>query len=283
LNPSAANAPWVKAMTEGQTTMAPWSWVAREHPRHTETLIDWALKEKVERIVVWGGDGSFHRVAGGLWRRKALDKIEVALVPVGTCNDLARRLQLSKYFWRRWEAPAPEGRLASLRLGRLGWKAEDGSEGEDIFVNNAGFGRPRSSFERKEPAWKVLRSFAPLRVSARWKEGELQSLCYMMLAVKGPYFSGGLHFEKDVSPEEGPIRFYFVPARSKARLAAKLLAGRLGTPLMDSKTTRFTAERAVVQSETPVWPQCDGEPPPESGVRWMEFEVLPEPMKMWVP
>lgn len=262
----------------------PMNWVSREHPEHTETLVDWALKEGVTRLVVWGGDGTFHRVVRAVAKRGALEKMELALVPVGTCNDLARRQNLSKYFYRRWEAPSPEGKLASLALCRMAWKSPAPNSGdEDIFINNAGFGRSRRSFESKEGPFGVLKAFSPIRLSAEWPEGKLDGLYYMMLACSGPYFSGGLHFEKTISPEDAMLRFYFVPATSKVRLALRLLRGRLGFQLFDGKTTKVTAVRMAIRSGSFVWPQADGEPPPQDGVTEVAFEILPQRVRVWRP
>ncbi|MBI4395472.1 MAG: hypothetical protein HY548_00155 [Elusimicrobia bacterium] len=265
-------------MTESLTKMAPWAWVSRDHPQHTETILDWVLRENVQRLVVWGGDGTFHRVVKGLWKRNALNRLELALVPTGTCNDLARRYQLSKYFWRRWEAAVPEGRLASLSLGHMAW-----SSGEDIFINNAGIGRSPTPSTTKEGAWNALKSFQPIRFTARWADGQMQGICYMALFCNAPFFSGGLFFEKEISPEEGLLRLYFVPARSKARLAFRLLWGRLGFPLFDSKLSKLSVTKIALETETPVWPQADGEPPPEMGVPRLELKILPEKVRLWVP
>jgi diacylglycerol kinase family enzyme len=283
LNPSGPYATWVKTLTEGTTRMAPWTWISREHPRHTETVLDWALKESVSRLVVWGGDGTFHRVVRGLRERGALDRMELALVPAGTCNDLARRLQLSKYFWRRWEAPSPQGRLAHLALGRLACTDEHGNVTEEIFVNNAGFGRPRTSFERKDSVWGVLKSFQPVPFLARWDGRESRGSCFMALACNAPYFSGGLHFEKDVSPEKGELNVYFVPVSSKAGLAARLVLGRLGRPLPFQAREKAQTSRITIETEVPVWPQADGEPPPDRGAKRVVFETLPERVRVWCP
>lgn len=221
----------------------------------------------------------------GLWRRDALDKMELALVPAGTCNDLARYYGLSKECWGRWEAAAPQGRLAHLTLARMAWKSSPRSpvfDGEEIFINNAGFGRPRPSFDKKDAPWKVLFSMNPIGVTARWEEGSLEGRYYFTLATLAPFFSGGLFFEPGVSPEDGLLRFYLVPARNKGRLAARLLRGRLGRSLFDTKITKITTRRLTLETDIPVWPQADGEPPPAKPARHVEFEVLPQKVKLWV-
>jgi len=115
MNPSLRQTPWVSALTTFGRDLSQWALVTRQHPQHTETLLDWALKVNISRLVIWGGDGTLHRVVKGLWRRNALDKMELALVPAGTCNDLARFYGLSKECWGRWEA-------AGAATGRfIGW------------------------------------------------------------------------------------------------------------------------------------------------------------------
>jgi diacylglycerol kinase family enzyme len=285
MNPSLRQTPWVSALTTFGRDLSQWALVTRQHPQHTETLLDWALKVNITRLVIWGGDGTLHRVVKGLWQRGALDKMELALVPAGTCNDLARYYGLSKECWGRWEASAPHGRLAHLTLAHMAWKSSTRApviEGEDVFINNAGFGRPRPSFERKDPPWRVLFSMDPIGVTARWDAGSLEGRYYFSLAALAPYFSGGLFFEPGVSPEEGLLRFYFVPARNKVRLAFRLLRGRLGRSLFDSKITKLTTNHLSIETDVPVWPQADGEPPGAKPARHIEFRVLPEKVKLWV-
>jgi diacylglycerol kinase family enzyme len=279
LNPSRRNRARVRAILDARHLSSPWAWVAREHPDHTDTLVQWALNEGVRRLVVWGGDGTLHRVVESLWRREALDKVEVALVPAGTCNDLARRVGLRFAEWPSWQTDAPDGRKASMALGIL-----ESNGRRTPFVNNAGFGRPKASFDRKDPPWRVISSFSPIPVTARWADGELRGIYFMGLFCLGPYFSGGLHFEPEPSPERGDIRTFLLPARTKLRLASRLVAARvLRTPLSDTKVTAFSSTGLSLRSEVDVWPQADGEPPSDNPVREMTLSLEPSRWSLWVP
>jgi diacylglycerol kinase family enzyme len=283
LNPSRRRYERVASLVEAGGLSSPWAWVAKEHPDHTETLVEWCLREKVGRLVVWGGDGTFHRVVRALWQRKAISKLDLCLVPAGTCNDLARRLGFSFEQWEQWDRPMPEGKRLSLAVGHLKSTDGKGIPSEDVFINNAGFGRPKDSFDRRDPPWRTLASFRPLSVTARWSAGEIRGLYYMGLFCLGPYFSGGLHFESDPSPVDGVLRTYLVPARSKPRLAARLILGRLGRPLADHKITKITTPSLRMSVDSPVWPQVDGEPPPSEGARHLEVAVLPDRLNLWSP
>jgi len=239
----------------------------------------------VSRLVVWGGDGTFHRVVKALWERNALERMELALVPVGTCNDLARRFGLTLKDGSRWDAVSPAGRLIRIPLGRMSWKGspiEDSSTGDDLFVNNAGFGRPSSCLIKRK-ALSVLWRMNPVNVTARWSFGCLTGRYFMGLAVLSPYFSGGLCFEPQAPSEDGAFRMYLVPARGKIRLVGCLFRGRMGIPLFDSKVTKITATDLILETDTYFYPQADGEPSPKKPVRWVRFETLPQTVKLWIP
>jgi diacylglycerol kinase family enzyme len=152
-----------------------------------------------------------------------------------------------------------------------------------VFANNAGFGRPKVSFDRRDPAWRTLFTFSPHAAAIRWEAGELRGVYYMALFCLGPYFSGGLHFAPEPSPEAGEIRTFLIPARSKVRLGARLLGGRLGRPLADSKITAFSAGHLSVRTEDFVWPQVDGEPPSEKGTTAMNVSLSPVRWTLWTP
>ena len=59
-------------------------------------------------------------------------------------------------------------------------------------------------------------------------------------------------------------------------------SGRLGHPLFDRKVTKITARKIALETDAPVWPQADGEPPPAKGACHVEFEVLPQKARLWV-
>ncbi|HOW27501.1 MAG TPA: diacylglycerol kinase family protein [Elusimicrobiota bacterium] len=291
LNPSARYEGWVRFLMDSarpslatnsqENSLTPtgssqvlWQWVSKTHPDHTETIVEWAVKEGNQRIVVWGGDGTFHRAAKKLLAMAAEDKVELALVPVGTCNDLARQIRLDRYFWRQWEHPTPPGTLTSYTV----WDMNG-----DIVVNNAGFGRSRSDFEKRSGPLGTLRGFRSTAAEITWPGGHLKGIYYMALACNAPYFSGGLHFDKTASPTDDLLDLYLVPATSKVRLGLRLLRGRIGLPLIDGKMTRLSVTGCTLKTDIPVWPQADGEPPPAEGVNEIVFSRLPKKIRLWAP
>ncbi len=56
--------------------------------------LEQALDSGARRLVVVGGDGTLHRVVADLWDAGCLGEYELALIPAGTGNDLARSVGL---------------------------------------------------------------------------------------------------------------------------------------------------------------------------------------------
>src|SRR5215207_3261815 len=102
-----------------------------------------AVVSGVERVVVAGGDGSIAPVAAAA----GAAGIPVAVVPAGTANDFARRMELPDELSAACELAARGTRLRELELGWL--------NREHPFVNVASAGLPAPA-ARRAGSWKRL-------------------------------------------------------------------------------------------------------------------------------
>ena len=105
--------------------------------------IDEAIAADIDRVVVAGGDGSIAPVAAAA----GAAGIPVAVVPAGTANDFARRMELPEELSAACELAARGSRLRELELGWL--------NRERPFVNVASAGLPAPAAERAG-SWKRL-------------------------------------------------------------------------------------------------------------------------------
>jgi len=64
------------------------------------------LKQDCQRLVVVGGDGTFHRAVNALHQAGGLGSLTLGLVPVGTGSDLARTLGLPRQVLAAYELAA---------------------------------------------------------------------------------------------------------------------------------------------------------------------------------
>ncbi len=97
----------------------------------------------------------------------------------------------------------------------------------------------------------------------------------MALVCNAPYFSGGLHFSKNISVHDGLLDVYLMPAIPKWKLFPLLALGRLGRPTRFKRLVSLRVPNVEIETESEVWPQADGEPP-TSGARRVTFTVSPE-------
>ena len=240
--------------------------VDRTLPTSSAGLLDQALEEGCSRIVVVGGDGSFHKTLNILAQKRALQGVELAIVPAGTCNDFARFIGLRRRRIENAFRLACSGTAQATDLGLMG---------NELFLNNAGLGRRPAASRKRWQSLQALRSFRPITLRARWDKGSIEGSFYMALACNAPFFSGGLHFSKNLSIRDGLLDIFLLPAIPKWRILPVLALGRLGRPARFKRLLTLRVPRLDVETESDVWPQADGEPPTQP-VRRVSFSVSPE-------
>jgi diacylglycerol kinase (ATP) len=240
--------------------------VDRTLPHSTDRLLDQALEEGCSRVVVVGGDGTLHRVLNALSQKHALQVMELAAVPAGTCNDFARFIGLRR---RRIDTAfllACSGKAKPTDMGLMN---------SELFLNNAGFGRKPASTGKKLRPLQAIRAFRPTLLRAQWDRGSIEGSFYMALICNGPYFSRGLHFSKNIRLDDGLLDVYLMPAIAKWRLLSLFALGRLGRPARFKRLVALRVPHLEVTAEADLWPQADGEPSLKS-VRRVSFSVSPE-------
>ena len=247
--------------------------VDRSLPHSTERLLEQALEEDCSRVVVVGGDGSLHRTVNWLAQKKALQTIELATVPAGSCNDFARFIGL------RRRRPENAFRLACSGKAR---PVDLGSMDSELFLNNAGLGRRPASSGKKVRSLQAIRAFRPTLLRAQWDRGSIEGAFYMALICNAPYFSRGLHFSKNIRLDDGLLDVYLMPAIPKWRVLSLFALGRLGRPARFKRLVTLRVAHLEVSSESDVWPQADGEPPSRA-VRRVSFSVSPEKAMIVAP
>jgi diacylglycerol kinase family enzyme len=247
--------------------------VDRTLPHSTERLLDQALEEGCSRVVVVGGDGSLHRTVNWLAQKKALQTMELATVPAGTCNDFARYIGLGR---RRVENAF---RLACAGKAK---PADMGLMNSELFLNNAGFGRKPSLPGKKLRSLQAIRAFRPTLLRAQWDRGSIEGSFYMALICNAPYFSRGLHFSKNIRLDDGLLDVYLMPAIPKWKVLSLFALGRLGRPARFKRLVALRVPHLEVTADSDLWPQADGEPPSRA-LRRVSFSVSPEKAMIVTP
>lgn len=243
-------------------------------------LVNRFLDEGTRRLVVVGGDGTFHHVINVIYRLRALDALTLGLVPAGTGSDLARSLALPRQ--RRLAlAQALEAAPKPMDLGLL----QCGDE-ELIFCNVASFGisglvdaRVNANPQRGATAFLkatllAFREFQPIAARVLVDDQELYAGPLLLAAVaSGQYFGKGMRIAPNARLADGLLEVVAVEATPTARLVLRLPLLYLGRHLTlpQVHSARGQAVRLEVSGQVPPF-DVDGECYPAGPAI---FRVLP--------
>jgi len=256
-------------------------------PRDAERIAREGARSGVERIVIAGGDGTTSEVVSGLLGPGLADRVEIAVLPLGTGGDLLRTLGIPRDLDAAL-ARIASGRAVPIDAGRATYRDRAGREACSYFLNVASLGMSGLVTElvNRAPKWLGGRTsflLGTLNALARWRnvpvrlrlDGELvyDGPLALATAANGRYFGGGMHVAPHARPDDGLLDVVVVPDLPKLRLLAALPTLYRGTHLrvpgvLERRGRRLEAEAGEARVET----ELDGEP---LGVLPACYEVLP--------
>lgn len=241
----------------------------------------WAVNEGRRDIAIWGGDGTLSRALQALHELGALDKMRLALIPAGTCNDFARKVRVP--LWDAVFRNPMTGQDHRFDLGVV-----EHAEGTRVFVNNAGFGRQPYARrdKRPSPVMDILRlKSQSLQIETR-DEGQVSRLNVdglMAIVCNAPYFGGGLLFSKDVLPDDGRLNGFFLKDQFRLRVLWSFIRGRAGQPFSNGGLVSVSGDSIRVRTSSALYPQADGESASVDGVGEIFFKVMPKAFTLFIP
>jgi diacylglycerol kinase (ATP) len=262
-----------------------------ERPGQLGELARQAVVGGATLLVVVGGDGTVNEVANGL---ADLDRQpEVAIISRGTGWDFVRSFGIPRKVEDAVEV-ALRGSTRAVDLGRVSYRAWDGSDGQAFFANVASAGMSGAAAQRANATTKAFGGkaaylWAALAVLARWSPGELRvtvddevraARMYDVVVANGRYFGGGMEICPDASPDDSLFDVLTIGDLSKRDLMLTMPKAYRGAHLPHAKAEVLRGRIVTVDAEEPVPVELDGEQPGTTPVR---FEVLPGRLKLRVP
>ena len=257
-------------------------------PGDATRLARGALEDGVGTLVVAGGDGTLHEVAAGLGAAAGAAGLRVALVPLGTGNDLAAALGIPR---------EPEAALALLEEGeprRLDLvRVRGGTDGWVVNFAMGGFaGRVAERVTpRRRRLWgrrvylraaldEVLeRRPRRVRVVADGRDLESGPLLAVVVA-SGPRFGGGIPIAPGALPDDGLLDLLLLADVSLPGLLRVVGRALRGRHLEDRAVTHLRVRRVEVEADPDLPWNGDGE---DLGAGSRAFEVVPGALPVLVP
>lgn len=216
----------------------PWIEVSKSKkaPKAVRRLIE---KEGVNRLLVWGGDGTVRRCIDTVLSNKY--RTDIAVLPAGTANLLARNLDIPVDL-REAVDVAVNGQPRPIDVGRMNKKfftVMAGTGFDALLMQEADESGMKDRFGRAGYVWAGVRNRAvdPAHVvvtvdGERWFTGEASSV---LIANVGT-ITGGLQAFPDADPTDGLLEIGVVSAQ-KATQWARVLAS---TVVHRAERSRFT-------------------------------------------
>jgi diacylglycerol kinase (ATP) len=240
------------------------------------------LERDVDRIIVWGGDGTVRRCIDTLVTEDA--KVELAIMPAGTANLLARALGIPLDLPGALDV-ALHGNPRAIDIGCVNGEA---------FAVMAGTGFDALMIRDADDAKDRLGALAYVRAGVRnlrhpgaavtirvdgqeWFQG--RAAC--VLAGNMGRILGGIDVLPDACCDDGVLDIGVLTVRRRAdwlRVAARAVLGRIdSSPLV--QTTR--AVEATIRLDRPLpWELDGGDQDPS---RQLDVSVLPGRQQICVP
>ena len=226
-------------------------------------------------LLVTGGDGTVHETLNGTGPGGP----PLAIVPLGTGNDLARGLQVTA-------TPAGivdlvrRGRVRRLDLGYL-----ETPEGGRYFVNVSGAGFDaevaRRVYEAGGPGrgalpyvlsmLRTLRAYrnVPLEVKV---DGQVHRQTSLMVVVgNSAYYGGGMHILPGATPDDGAFDLCLIGDLGKLETLVVFPRVFRGTHVHHRLVRCLRGEQVEISSPEPVAVHADGEPVGHLPVRYRNF------------
>lgn len=238
-----------------------------------------AAERAIDRIVVAGGDGTVGQVVNGLAPR--FDACELAILPLGTGNDLARSLGLSPDqlgHAAEWAFERPATRIDLIRVeynGELSYvvNAATGGFGGKVAADVQTADKQRwGAFAYWMTAISHLTRLEEHQVTLTLDNESLSQKTYGIAIANGRFVGGGFPIAPSALLNDGRLDVTVIPVLPTLELLAAGLSFSLNPTLAEGRVRGYQARRVAIHAEPDVPFSLDGEPH-----RTMDacFEVLP--------
>jgi diacylglycerol kinase (ATP) len=256
-----------------------WRLLRADQLHESRRLVRTAAAAGVRRFIIAGGDGTVHRVVNDLG--DLLHLVELAIVPVGTGNDLSRLLGMSGDTHESLiQAAAGEAvgtDVISLKLSGAGAERLVVNAASGGFAGTVGEKISHDLKQRWGPFAYVLSAAAalpelqPYRIELDLDGHQLNMDAYNIVIANGRFVAGGVPIAPDAALDDGLLDVVVLPADPWAAAIAvpDILMGRHRE---NDRVLTTTARRVRLRTHPAMPFTVDGE---QVEVERSTFEVRP--------
>ncbi len=255
------------------------------HPQDARRFGQAAVEEGFDRVVVAGGDGTVSQVVNGI--APEFSRIELAVLPLGTGNDLARSLGITIEDIDAACSAVMEGKVRKIDVVRI----TDGTTRYFVNAATGGFGAEVSADVNSQdkhrwgPFAYWMTAIAKLVDLHEYEvrldlDGQTHDLTLYALALaNGRFIGGGFPIAPAAELDDGLLHVTTIPVMSAVELLGVGLSFALGNSHLPGNSVTLNAHRVHIHA-TPDMPfSVDGEPMSSIDAT---FQVLPSALSVVV-
>ncbi|GAA0352230.1 diacylglycerol/lipid kinase family protein [Bacillus horti] len=233
--------------------------------------------ERLEAIIVVGGDGTMHEVINGL---RSYPQIPVGYIPGGSGNDFARGFMVPRSVKKAWKR-IYERKNKSARTFDLGrFRFSERKKAERFFINGLGIGfdgevakeTNQSSYKKflnklrcgslayAISVIRLLFSYQPCDIHVEIDGNAHTFQKAWLVAISNiPYYGGGMKISPNARPDDGKLSLCVVHQLNKWKLLAVFITVFMGQHQRFKEVTLLEGKSLTISSERPLLVHADGE------------------------
>lgn len=211
LNPSARSGRARRALTRWRALGSEGDgltleWVVSESPAHLRRLVREAQEDPLDAVLLAGGDGTVRLAADAL---DAGHPVPLALLPVGSGNDFARELGVTRAtdpreLLTRGVARAVDVGRVTPGGSRFGCVASVGFDSTALELIHGSW-LPRSKLLNTVSALRALWRTEAARVRVTWEGGAFEGPAMLVAATNTRSYGGGFLLTPDARTDDGQL------------------------------------------------------------------------------
>ncbi|MBM7554914.1 diacylglycerol/lipid kinase family protein [Thalassobacillus pellis] len=247
----------------------------RGHAEKIAAQVAEIYHEKIDSVMVIGGDGTLHEVMNGLNKYPG---IPVAFLPAGSGNDFARGIGTKLRALSLFQSiiKSPKKKLFHPGI----YQVNASKKAQRYFMNSLGFGIDAAVVRAAEQArykyilgklgigslryalvfMQVLRSFVPMEVELEIDGRVLRyNRAFMVTVANHPYYGGGMKVAPHANASSRELGVIVVQDIPKWKTLLMFLTVYTGKHVWMKEVHQYKGNNITIRSNRPMLFQVDGE------------------------
>ena len=269
-------------------------WAGTVYPTHATQLAHQAAQDGYEIVVAVGGDGTVHEVVNGLMQVPAQKRPKLGVVPIGSGNDFANALGMSKYPDKALKEMLT-GKVRQIDLGLV----EDEHGRKEYWNNtiNIGFGGSVNIYSHSLPIVRgfimyfvavlltIIRHYDVLQMKVTTDKESWEEDVMLLAVCNGAREGGGFVTAPGAEIDDGVLNFTAVKKVSRPMMFRLIPEFMRGTQGRFDQIKMGTLKEISIECPQPLVLHLDGETFAgfRSDVHNLKMKVLPKALDVLVP